>query len=233
MISPIGFTGIKNIGYTKFYTTDEDVTIHSRYALNMQLTDDEKGKDLTEYKKLLKEHPDLKNEVNGNYLNVELDSFSVYDLFAIKTKMNGKTVIRNNENYKITEFMDKIVRKIASFKTKDFDTDEWHHLEEETLNGLVYNEHIDDYVDGTEGSLDLLCQEYNDDNLNGTSEPLVMKIHRYLNDENAELKEGDDLKVSNAIDYILETLHNPMYVHNGAVIMGAIIKGMNKNKTGS
>lgn len=231
MISPIGFTGIKNIGYTKYYTTDENVDFHSHYALNMKLTDDENGNDLTAYKMLLKDNPDFKNKVNNEYLNIELDSFMVNDLFAIKTKMNGNTVKRTHENHKITGFMDKLVHRIASFKMKDFDTEEWHHLDEDATNGLIFNENIDDYIDATKGSIDLLCQEYIDDKPGGNAEPLIMKLHRYLNDENIKFKNGDEEKIFNAVDYIMETLYAPMYVHNGAVIMDAIVKGMNKNKT--
>lgn len=231
MISPIGFTGIRNIGYTKFYTTDENVNIHSRYALNMQLTDDDKGNDLTEYKKLLKENPDLKNKINSDYLNIEFDTARYNEFLMIKTKMNGNTIPRSFEKNKIISFMDKIVHKVASFKTKDFDTDEWHHLDDESLKGLIYNENMDDYVDSTKGSLDLLCQEYIDDNPDGTAEPVVIKLRRYLNDGNIKLKENSRKKIYDAVDYILETMYNPMYVHNGAVIMDAMAKGMNISKT--
>lgn len=230
MISPIGFTGIRNIGYTKYYTNDEDDNFHSHHALNMKLTDDKNGKDLSAYKKLLRDNSGFKNEVGNEYLNIELDTFMINDLFAIKTKMNGNTVKRTYENRDIISFMDKLVHRIASFKNKDFDTDEWHHVSDEAADGLIYNESIDDYIDGTKGSLDLLCSEYNDDNLDGNAESLVLKLHRYLNDE-VELSEEDDEKVIDAIEYILETLHNPMYVHNGAVIMNAMVEGMDKNKT--
>ncbi len=79
----INFTGIKNPGYysSKIYTTtqydennveySEDNYIDVKYV-NMELTDDFNGKDLSEYKKLLKKSnvEYLKHPINPNFLNI-------------------------------------------------------------------------------------------------------------------------------------------------------------------
>ena len=41
-----------------------------------------------------------------------------------------------------------------------------------------------------------------------------------------KLKEKDRNKVVDAAEYILESLHNPQYVHNGAVYMDALAAGL-------
>ena len=66
MISPINFTGIKNIGYAKVYK-DTPVQKNSRVVMNMELTDDDNNKDLSEYRKILTKHQGLKNEINDKY----------------------------------------------------------------------------------------------------------------------------------------------------------------------
>ena len=87
MISPVNFTGIKNAGYARAYT-QLDGNNSTRTVINMQLTDDE-NKDLSEYKKLIKENPSLENKVNKDFLNIEMETIDIGETFLTRAKMNG------------------------------------------------------------------------------------------------------------------------------------------------
>ncbi len=226
MLAPVNFTGIKNIGYTKVYTTDNRNLQHRRYMLNMEMTNDANGKDLSIYRQLTGHYPELKNEVNANFLNIEFDCCNVDNLLLVNTKMNGVPIPRVNENSMFIKFIDNIIHRVAKFKEKDFELDESHPLMKEAYQGLIYKEDMDDYFDGTSGKLDFILQEYIDDNADGKAETLTDKFNRYFNSEMLKLKEKDRNKVVDAAEYILESLHNPQYVHNGAVYMDALAAGL-------
>lgn len=213
MISPINFTGIKNIGYAKVYK-DTPVQKNSRVVMNMELTDDDNNKDLSEYRKILTKHQGLKNEINDKYINIEYETQQQDGFIFAKAKLNGNIIIPVAENFSVINFMKNIVNRVAHFKSKDFQIDDDHHLMKEAQEGLIYNEHIDDYIDGSEGRLSLL---------DGTD--LTEKFDYYLNCENAEITENEEEIVFDAVDNIVATLHEPAYVHNGAQYLGALLKG--------
>lgn len=212
MISPINFTGIKNIGYARVYK-DTPERKNSRVIMNMELTDDN-NKDLSEYRTILEKNPKLKNRINDKYLNIEYETLRQDDFIFARTKLNGNVITPVAENFSALNFMKNIVNRIAHFKNKDFQTDSDYHLMAEAQEGLVYNENIDDYIDGTNGRLSLL---------DGTD--LTEKFDYYLNNPNALVSEEDEELVFNAMDNVVATLHEPAYVRNGAVYLGALLKG--------
>lgn len=212
MISPINFTGIKNIGYARVYK-DTPERKNSRVIMNMELTDDN-NKDLSEYRTILEKNPKLKNRINDKYLNIEYETLRQDDFIFARTKLNGNVITPVAENFSALNFMKNIVNRIAHFKNKDFQTDSDYHLMAEAQEGLVYNENIDDYIDGTNGRLSLL---------DGTD--LTEKFDYYLNDPNALVSEEDEELVFNAMDNVVATLHEPAYVRNGAIYLGALLKG--------
>lgn len=226
MLAPVNFTGIKNIGYTKVYATDNRNLQHRRYMLNMEMTNDANGKDLSIYRQLTGHYPELKNEVNENFLNIELDCCNVDNFLLVNTKMNGVPIPRENENSMFIKFIDNIIHRVAKFKKKDFKLDNGRHINKEAYQGLIYKEDMGGYFDGTSGKLDFILQEYIDDNADGKAETLTDKFNRYLNYDMMKLKEKERHKVVDAAEYILETLHNPQYVHNGAVYMDALVSGL-------
>ena len=156
MLAPVNFTGIKNIGYTKVYSTDNRNLQHRRYMLNMEMTNDANGKDLSIYRQLTGHYPELKNEVNANFLNIEFDCCNVDNFLLVNTKMNGVPIPRVNENSMFIKFIDNIIHRVAKFKEKDFELDESHPLMKEAYQGLIYKEDMDDYFDGTSGKLDFI-----------------------------------------------------------------------------
>lgn len=212
MISPINFTGIKNIGYARVYK-DTPERKNSRVIMNMELTDDN-NKDLSEYRTILAKNPRLKNSINDKYMNVEFETLRQDDFIFARAKLNGNVITPVAENFSALNFMKNIVNRIAHIKNKDFQTDSDHHLMAEAQEGLVYNENIDDYIDGTNGRLSLF---------DGTN--LTEKFDYYLNDPNALVSEEDEEIVFNAMDNVVATLHEPAYVRNGAIYLGALLKG--------
>ncbi len=233
MISPINFTGIKNIGYARVYSNscdvlnDYDDSINgseapnrSRVVMNMELTDDTFNKDLTAYKKILKERPDLKNTVNDRYVNIDYETLRVNDMDFVRVLFNG--ILIPSDDNKILQFSKALVDRIANFKIKDIKTDPDQHLMLEAQEGLIYNENIMDYMDGSSGTLDFL---------EGTDLP--KKFDYYLNDRSANLSEDEEEKLFNAIDELTYVLHDPGYVHNGAIYMQALLKGYKKDDLSS
>ena len=71
------FTGIKNLSYLKIQHANQETKIANqpldRYVLNMQLTDDANGNDLTNFRSLLqKTGIQLRNHpINPEFLNIE------------------------------------------------------------------------------------------------------------------------------------------------------------------
>ena len=218
MIKPINFTGIKNIAAayvpkTTYLPKSYDNKIGSRLCMNMELTDDDENKDLTEYRQMLKSYPYLINEINNRNLNIEykteIEKNTLYGIL----KLNGHLVRSLPENGDLLNFVSRLVQRVANFKEKDFHNDPDQHLMAETREGLIYNDYIGNYLDGTGGRLDIL---------EGTD--LTEMFDFYFNDENAELDEKEEEMVFNAGDAITSILHEPAYVHNKAVHLDALIK---------
>ena len=218
MIRPVNFTGIKNVGYASVYTNTEGEEVN-RNILNMQLTNDNKGNDLTEYRKLLAKHPSLINTVNDEFINVELETNGNDFYTLLKAKINGNIIPLSNETFPIIYFAKKLVDKVVNLKLKDFKSDPDHYLMKEAQEGLIYNEQIDDYLDGTSGQLGLL---------KGTG--LTEKFDYYFNDENSSLSDGDAEKVFDAADDVVAVLHDPLYVHNGAIYLDALMSTFSQRR---
>lgn len=215
MISPINFTGIKNIGYANIYKNTPEQK-NSRVVMNMELTDDN-NRDLSAYRKILAKHPEFKNEVNDKYMNIEYETLKQDNCIFARVKLNGNIIIPDAENFSAINFMRNIVNRISRFKNKDFKTDDDHHLMKEAQEGLIYNEHFDNYIDGSCGRLKLL---------DGTD--LTEKFDYYLNTANLEITEDEEEILYDAMDNIVAALHEPAYVHNGAVYMDALLNGYSK-----
>ena len=212
MLRPISFTGIKNIGYVRIYTSSP--ANGSRVCMNMELTDDQDGKDLSRYQNIISENPDFKNDSNDKFVNLEFQTMNVENgISAVNIKMNGKSVLANNDKLYLVRYMKSLADKVARMKRQDFKINENNNFFHEVQNSLIYDEYIDDYLDGSKGRLALF---------NGSN--LTEKFDYYLNDENANLNEDQEEIVFNAVDNVIKTLHEPFYVHKGAVYMSALLK---------
>ncbi len=229
MISPISFSGIKNVGYARVIKNNSN-GIHSCVSMNMELTDDKDGEDLTFYRNLVKVRPSLRNEINDRFINIEFNSIKVPNDYsrpgaentvkwAMFARLNGQSVSFKPENKELINYMTSLAQRVANFKERDYKIDPAHHLMREAKEGLVYKECIDDYMDGSSGRLELL---------EGTG--LIEQFDYYLNSEPltedfAEELSQEDEMINDAMDGVVAVLHEPAYVHNGAVIMESLLRG--------
>ena len=71
MNTGISFTGLKNIGYARIIVDDN--VPKSRVIMNMELTNDKNNKDLTNFRQILRNRPQLKNDINDKFVNIEHD----------------------------------------------------------------------------------------------------------------------------------------------------------------
>ena len=142
-INNVSFTGIKNIadiGYQK-----SNSTISS--ALSMVLTDDYKGKDLTEFKAVLervaKKSKNFRHKDGVEFINLEkrddMYGKSVED--SVKFYLNGKKVEVNDENLPIFSYLAKLTRKISKMDSKDMVVNN-DYKNYEASSKLIYNQEL-------------------------------------------------------------------------------------------
>ena len=222
MISPINFTGIKNIGYARILGYQENNIPQSRIIMNMELTNTCQNKDLTNYRKILQQYPTFKNVLNDKFLNVVYGLTDIDNALYSRVLLNGQFILPDNEGASLVSFARNLVNRVKNLKIKDFKLDKNHHLKEEVQNGLVYKDNIENYIDGTKGELDLLSKT-----------GLVEKFDLFLNDESIELSNKDKEKLFNAIDDVVAILHEPVYVKQGANYLEALLKSYLTIKRGS
>ncbi len=217
----INFNGIQNIGYVRV-TNNDTYGRSSRCAMSMELTDDAVHKDLTEYRKIIKANPILTNEINDKFVNIEFETKSIGDLTIIINKLNGTPILGTPANAKLIGFMKNLLNRITNFKEKDFKVDKDFHLTLVANENLIYNEPIDNYIDGTSGRVGLL---------EGTG--LTEKFDLYMNSVPDDIDEEElnlrDEQISKAIGDVVATLHEPAYVSNGAIYMNALMQGYAKS----
>lgn len=214
MISPISFTGIKNIGYARIIESSVPDYPQSRIVMNMELTDDKNNKDLTILKNVLQKFPVLKNKINDNYLNIECNLMKERNVLYSRLFMNGVLVLPGGDGAPLIRFAKNLVERVKNLKIKDFKLDKNYHLSEEAKKGLVYNDNIGNYIDGTSGKLDILAKT-----------GLIEKFDFLMNYPNIKLSQKDENKLLKAVDEVVAILHEPAYVKQGSHYLGALIKG--------
>lgn len=220
MIRQINFTGIKNIGYARLFSS-EDQQPFTRDIINMELTNDAKNKDLFEYQKLVADYPAYKNDINDKYLNLEFEAKKMVGYNVGRLKINGKVLhFKEEENRPILNFVKGMVDKVSKLKINDFKKDKMYLLSKEAQNGFIYNEDPIDYISGFSGHIDFI---------EGTD--LANKLENLYNAEN--LTEAQAKKLFRVTDDIIDILHDPLYVHNGSVYMKALLKQCDTSIEGS
>ncbi len=213
-ISPVSFTGIKNIGFAKISKDTPEIQI-SRNILNMELTNDVEHKDLSEYKKILKNFPTLKNNINDKFVNIEMTSIynNTGDLTFIP-RLNGQVIPFSQKTKPILNFMHNFVDRVFKLKTNDFKIDPKYVNSYTAYKGLIYNEELDNYITGISGELNIL---------KGTG--VIENFANYLYKQGNELTTEGVEYFKNTVEGVAEVLHNPQYVHNGSGYMDALMRG--------
>ena len=221
MLSPLSFTGMKNIGYARVLIDDNIKS--TRVCMNMELTDDKCGKDLAKYKKVIAANPMLKNEINDNFVNLEFQTLKIGNgISGLNIKMNGESILDKPNKMSLLNYMKALVNRVVNMKKQDFKIDEDYNIMKEAQEGLIYKEDIVDYLDVSAGKVDFL-----------EDSGLIEKFDLYLNDENIYKSERDIEKVLQAADDIVGVLHEPDYVHKGSIYMEALLKGYSNFPTSS
>ena len=149
------FKGIKNIGYTmnnanvvfqNSLQTDESMDFADNYngtkpsnstlrLINMQFTDDFKGKHLTEYKKIMKDYPEYHNKVNNQFLNFIHMSNDKESFFVV----NNRILPIKDENLKLLSFIARTIKEISKKNTKDFIVNNDYFQSEDFSQGFMLN----------------------------------------------------------------------------------------------
>ena len=127
----VNFKGFKNIGTLgpAKSTGAKDVL----NIFNMQLTDDYNGNDLSEYKKVISNHPELINTVNPYFMNLISFNFNGKEgLF-----LNGKKLPLNDDNLDVYSFVVKAFKKIAMQKTDKFVVNRDYLTSDDFYNGFT------------------------------------------------------------------------------------------------
>lgn len=211
MNTGISFTGLKNIGYARIIVDDN--VPKSRVIMNMELTNDKNNKDLTNFRQILRNRPQLKNDINDKFVNIEHDVVKANGCLYSKVMLNGKLILPNERDNYIMSFFKGLVKRVQNSKVKDFQVDPDYHLMREAQEGLVYKEDITNYLDGSKGEFDIL-----------KGSGLTEKFDLYFNDPTIQLSEKDDEKLFNAVDEFVAVLHDPLYVKQRASLMDALLK---------
>lgn len=114
-INNVSFTGLKNVGCFVF----QDSPTSFRNALSAIITDDAKGQDVVEFRKVVdkvaQKSENFMNNRNYNLLNIEThispESRTLY--------LNNKPVKVNDENLPIFSYLAKLTKRIANMPKKD------------------------------------------------------------------------------------------------------------------
>lgn len=152
----ITFNGIKNIAYYEAKCKPYDA-FSSDKVINMELTDDINGNDLTTYKKVIKKcsnsNLNYENSVNQNFLNVEL--FREADCENDEIAINGKPVNNLNNIMPLAFFISAATKKISQTPENKFIVEENHLMSDDTNNGILLGTDISKiYGDASESIMD-------------------------------------------------------------------------------
>ncbi len=140
-ISNINFTGISNIGFINFRREPGAKGALSR-SLSMVLRDDVKGKDLSEYKLVLRKITDSPSDYHfdpdsPNVLNVECYSDRNGDVLML----NGNVIEPDTNTMPVFSYIAKLTRKIANMPKKDMVVNN-DYVNYEAQTNLIYGSKI-------------------------------------------------------------------------------------------
>ena len=113
-VSNVNFTGLSNIGYVKFRRG-----INHARSISMVLKDDYKGKDLEQFKNVVRKVSvktgDYLNDVSSDVLNIECINSEIGNHVFV----NGKYLHANDKNLPMFSYIAKITRQIENMKHSD------------------------------------------------------------------------------------------------------------------
>ncbi len=161
----INFTGIKNIGYERRYYEQSSVNDQNEefddedfeekeqeHFINLELTDDIYGKDLTEYKNIIKTTNlrNYTNPINPNFLNLMISKAEVTDHlgkakdYQLWINKSDNEFIVNDQNLKMISFIAKILRKISNTPEEKFIVNKDYINSDDAKNGVALGENLEE-----------------------------------------------------------------------------------------
>lgn len=157
----INFTGIKNVGYeTRQYfhyvnnheSGDEFEEVEEEHFLNLELTDDKDGNDLSEFKKMIKttdlnyyDHPvdpamlniAISRDVVSDYLGQTID-YQVYINEA------DKELVIKDENLPFFTYLAKLMNKVKNTPDNKFKLEDDYLYSKDAAVSVIIGEDLED-----------------------------------------------------------------------------------------
>lgn len=140
----IQFTGFRNASYIVNTTKNGSIPMKER-ILNVQLTDDELGKDLSEFKNIIKNTGGkFFNKINKDFVNINYFSINRDDAPAFL--LNGKLLQETDENLPIFTFIGKLTKKITKIPEESFVND-LDYLKFQANRSLLLDRNLSEELD--------------------------------------------------------------------------------------
>ena len=140
----IQFTGFRNASYIVNTTKNGSIPMKER-ILNVQLTDDELGKDLSEFKNIIKNTGGkFFNIINKDFVNINYFSINRDDAPAFL--LNGKLLQETDENLPIFTFIGKLTKKITKIPEESFVND-LDYLKFQANRALLLDRNLSEELD--------------------------------------------------------------------------------------
>ena len=157
----INFTGIKNVGYeTRQYfhyvnnheSGDEFEEVEDEHFLNLELTDDKDGNDLSEFKKMIKttdlnyyDHP-----VDPAMLNIAISRDVVRDYlgqtidYQVYINEADKELVIKDENLPFFTYLAKLMNKVKDTPDNKFKLEDDYLYSKDAAVSVIIGEDLED-----------------------------------------------------------------------------------------
>lgn len=157
----INFTGIKNVGYeTRQYfhyvnnhgSGDEFEEVEDEHFLNLELTDDKDGNDLSEFKKMIKttdlnyyDHP-----VDSAMLNIAISRDVVRDYlgqtidYQVYINEADKELVIKDENLPFFTYLAKLMNKVKDTPDNKFKLEDDYLYSKDAAVSVIIGEDLED-----------------------------------------------------------------------------------------
>ena len=185
----VSFTGIKNVGagMVALPKTSEQMLV-----MSLQVTNDEKGKDLDEFKKVLaktKNSENYKTNYDEGLISINVSKQISEDEFVPDKNtfyLNATPLEVNDDNIPMYTYLAKLTRNIAAKEYEDFDIDSDHFATK-------------DFIYGT--SIGYFVRKAFEVNPNISLKSMIMAMHEPENVKNGANLINDAIQ-STMVDYL-------------------------------
>lgn len=156
----ISFTGFKNLSYAKdIYGNASHNCVVQRF-LNVELTNDSAGQDLSKLRCLINKYKterniDLTNPLNPNFVNIFY--FNAKELGKKAFSINGIVLPKNRITLPIYDFISNLTDRIAKTPVDMIPLEDMYIKSKEAPYALLIKEHISTHIDDV---INTSCQDF-------------------------------------------------------------------------